>query len=59
MNLREALRLAEQAGFIIQPVNRTGEIDVVHPSGYPRTRVNGRRKDATRNLEKIVRNARK
>jgi hypothetical protein len=54
-NLRESLALASRLGCSVRPINRTGEVRVLPPSGGKPVTVNARRKDSPRSLLVMVR----
>jgi len=54
-NLKKVLRDLRTRGCDVQKVRRTGEIRVRHPSAKKPVRVNGRRKDAPRELTSFLR----
>jgi hypothetical protein len=53
INLREALLVAEGYGCVVRKPRRTGEYMISSPNG-DRCKINGRRKDAPRELTKIL-----
>jgi len=54
MNQKQAHKAARKRGAVVTPVRRTGEIDVIFPSGR-RVRTSARRKDSTRAYIKALR----
>lgn len=50
LNLAKCLQAARRLGCRVEPVHRTGEIRFVHPRMLKCITVNGRRKDAPREL---------
>ncbi len=53
MNQMQAQKVARKRGAVVTPVRKTGETDVIFPSGR-RVRTNARRKDSTRALIKAL-----
>jgi hypothetical protein len=53
-DMRQTLAYARALGCTVQPVMGTGETEVRHPSQAKPLRVNGRRKDAPRELTGFV-----
>ena len=54
ISLREALDYAKDVGCMIDYPRRTGEVRVTSPDGR-RSRINGRRKDASLKLLSLIR----
>lgn len=54
-NLRNALDAARGMGCSVEPIHRTGELMVRHPSQKTCVRLNGRRKDAPRSVIAFLR----
>ena len=54
ISLRDALNYAKEVGCMIDYPRRTGEIRVTSPDGR-RSRINGRRKDASLRLLSLIR----
>ena len=50
LNLRPALKLARKLDCSVEPVRRTGEVRVNHPSIPGRVTINSRRESAPRQL---------
>ena len=53
IKLRVALALARTLGAEVRPVNRTGEVDIISPTGR-RVRHNARKKDANMALLLLI-----